>query len=166
MRLFRTIFRTLFAVALVAGATGARAATVKVAVNANVVKPLVLTAKQNLDFGVIIIPALAGTRTVSISQAGARTCAAGLTCSGAARQAIFNLTGTNNMVARITTATSILSNGTGGTILFTPSAPATVTFTNSGAPGTDFGIGGSIPLTATTADGLYSGFVEVTVDYQ
>ncbi|MEO6113133.1 MAG: DUF4402 domain-containing protein [Sphingomicrobium sp.] len=155
------------AAALVVGpAAGVRAASVKVAVKAKVVKPLVLKVKQDLDFGQIALPGTPGTRIVSISQSGVLTCGAGLTCSGAARQAIFNVSGSNGQVARISTAPSNLTNGSGGTIVFTPSAAASVTFTNSGNGGLDFGVGGSIPLTSTTSDGLYSGTVEVTVDYQ
>ena len=167
MRLFlRVIPRLMIAAALVAGSAGARAASVKVKVNAKVTKPLVLSVRQDLDFGQIVVPGTAGTRIVSISQSGVRACDAGLTCSGVARQAIFNVSGSNGQVARISTATSILSNGTGGTIMFTPSAQASVTFTNSGSAGQNFGVGGSIPLSATTSDGIYSGTVEVTVEYQ
>ena len=162
----RIIPPLLIAAVLAAGTAGVRAATIKATVKAKLVKPLVLSARQNLDFGQIVVPATAGTRIVSISQAGVLTCGAGLTCSGAARQAIFNVSGSNGQVARISTATSILTNGAGGTIIFTPSAPASVTFTNSGNAGLDFGVGGSIPLTSATSDGLYSGTVEVTVDYQ
>ena len=168
MRLFvRIIPRLLIAAALAAGpAAGVRAANVKVPVKAKLIKPLVLKARQDLDFGQIVVPQSAGTRIVSISQSGVLTCAAGLTCSGVPRQAIFNVSGSTGQVARISTAPSNLTNGSGGTIMFTPSAPASVTFTNSGNAGLDFGVGGSIPLTSTTSDGLYSGTVEVTVDYQ
>ena len=167
MRFFlRIIPRLLIAATLAAGLAGARAASVKVPVKAKVIKPLVLSARQDLDFGQIIVPQSAGTRIVSISQSGVLTCGAGLICSGVPRQAIFNVTGSNGQVARISTATSILTNGSGGTIMFTPSAPASVTFTNSGSGGLNFGVGGSIPLTSSTSDGLYSGTVEVTVDYQ
>ena len=166
MRYFPRITSLLIAAALAAVGSGARAASVKVAVKAKVIKPLVLSVRQNLDFGQIVVPGTPGTRVVSISQTGVLTCPAGLTCSGVARHAIFNVTGTNGQVARISTAVSTLSNGTGGTIMFTPSAPASVTFTNSGSSGQNFGVGGSVSLSSTTSDGLYSGTVEVTVDYQ
>ena len=168
MRLFfRIIPRLLMAAALAAGpAAGVRAANVKVPVKAKLIKQLVLSVKQDLDFGQIVLAGVAGTRIVSISQSGVLTCGAGLTCSGAARQAIFNVAGSTGQVVRISTVPSNLTNGSGGTIMFTPSAPASVTLTNSGKGGLDFGVGGSIPLTSTTSDGLYSGTVEVTVDYQ
>ena len=164
---FRIIPRLLMAAALAAGpAAGVRAANVKVPVKAKLIKPLVLSVKQDLDFGQIVLAGLAGTRIVSISQSGVLTCGAGLTCSGAARQAIFNLAGSNGQVVRISTAPSNLTNGSGGTIMFTPSAPASVTLTNSGSPGLNFNIGGSIVIGAATTDGVYSGTVNVQVDYQ
>ena len=42
---------------------------------------------------------------------------------------------------------------------------ATITLTNSGSPGKDFNVGGSIAV-PSTADGTYSGNVAVTVEYQ
>lgn len=161
----RIIIRIL-AIAVMAAApvAGVRAASVNVTVNANVNKPLTLAAIQDLDFGQIVAAA-SGTSTVSISQTGVVTCGAGLTCSGLARPAIFNTTGSNGMVVRIVTAPSDLVNAANGsTIRFTPSAPASVTLTNSGAPGKDFNVGGSIAI-PSTADGTYIGNVEVTVDY-
>ena len=49
---------------------------------------------------------------------------------------------------------------------FTPTAPASVTLVNSGNPGRDFNVGGSITIPSTATDGVYSGVIEVTVDYQ
>ncbi len=165
MTRFRNVTSSLLvALAFAAWPASARAATINAAVNANVVKPLALTAKQDLDFGQIIIAGGAGTRTVSISPAGALTCGAGLTCTGAVRPAIFNVRGTNNQVVRISAVPSNLVNGT-ATLVFTPTAQATVTLTSSGAPGNDFNVGGSIAVSSTTLDGIYTGTIEVTVDY-
>jgi hypothetical protein len=38
--------------------------------------------------------------------------------------------------------------------------------TSSGEPGINFDLGGSITLSSATADGTYSGTMNVTVDYQ
>jgi hypothetical protein len=54
----------------------------------------------------------------------------------------------------------------GSTIRFTPIAPATVTLTNSGTPGRNFNVGGSISVPSTVTGGTYAGNVEITVDYQ
>lgn len=163
------IFSSLLAVAILAAmsAGGAHAASTNVKVTAKAVKPLTLKAKQDLDFGQIILSTFTGTRTVSLSAAGVRTCGAGLTCSGITRPAIFNITGSNNMVVRVFAAPSNLINSTDGSnIQFTPSAPATVTLTNSGPQGQDFNVGGSIVVSSATSGGTYVGAIEVTVDYQ
>jgi Mat/Ecp fimbriae major subunit len=141
------------------------AAQVTIQANANVVKALTFTSKQDLDFGTVM-PAASGTTTVSMSMAGAITCPATATCTGAARPAIFNVQGTNKGTVRVIAAASDLVNAANGsTMRFTPAAPATVTLTNSGAPGTDFNVGGSIAI-PSTADGTYVGNIEITVDYQ
>ncbi len=65
----------------------------------------------------------------------------------------------------INVSTGSLSNGT-DSIPFTPDAPASVTMTNSGAPGTDINIGGSISVSPTLVGGTYAGTITVTADYQ
>jgi hypothetical protein len=145
---------------------GAQAATVTAQANVKVLKPLTFSSKQDLDFGRIILGGT-GTKTVSVSNTGVLTCAAGFTCSGATRPAIFNVTGSNGEVVRIFAAPSDLINATNGsTIRFTPTAPASVTLINSGNPGLDFNVGGSIAIPSTATDGVYSGVMDVTVDYQ
>jgi len=52
------------------------------------------------------------------------------------------------------------------TLTLTPDNQATVTLTNSGNPGTNVPIGGSITLDSTTAGGTYVGTFNVTADYQ
>lgn len=157
-----------FAVAVSLGATPlarADAAQITVQANANVVKALTLTASQHLDFGTIM-PAATGTTTVSLSMAGVISCPATATCTGAARPAMFNVQGSNKGVVRISVVPSDLVNAVNGsTIRYTPIAPATITLTNSGAPGTNFNIGGSIAI-PSTAEGTYVGNIEVTADYQ
>jgi hypothetical protein len=143
----------------------AQAAQVTIQANANIVKALTFISKQDLDFGTIM-PAATGTTTVSMSMAGAITCPAAATCTGTVRPAIFNVQGSNKGVVQIFIAQSNLVNSANGsTIRFTPTAPATITLTNSGQPGTDFNIGGSIAI-PSTADGIYIGNIEVTADYQ
>jgi hypothetical protein len=168
--MFRPLTRTgtlLFIALLAAGpAAGVRAATITAPARASVVKPLVFTSKQNLDFGMVMLGA-PGPSTVSLSMAGVLSCGAGLTCSGLARPAIFNLQGSNGQVVRITAVASDLTNSADGSKLrFTPVAPASVTLTNSGFPGRDFNLGGSIAITSTTTDGTYTGNIVVTAEYQ
>lgn len=162
------IIAALVATALLAlfGAGRAVAATVTVKATVKTVKPLTLTSKQDLDFGQVILTSVSGPTSVSLSQTGVLTCGVGLTCAGAVRPAIYNITGSNNQIVRIFSLPSTLTNGSGGSIAFTPNAPASVTLTSSGIPGNDFNVGGSIAITPATVEGLYSGNVEITVDYQ
>lgn len=145
----------------------AQAATTTVRVSASVVKPLEFSVKRHLNFGEVILTNPVGTSTVSISMAGVLSCPTGLTCTGAAVPAILNVAGANRQTVRITTTASDLVNSANGSRLrFTPVAPASVTLTNSGHPGSDFNVGGSISIPATATDGVYVGTVEVTVQYQ
>lgn len=165
---FQRIISRLAALALlgVVPLGSAHAAQTTIQASASVVKSLTLTKKQDLDFGTITMSGTPGTYTVSLSMAGVLTCPSGATCAGAPMQGVMNVQGSNNQTVRITVAAASLVNlATGGTIPFTPVAPASVTLTNSGAPGSDFNIGGSIAI-PSTADGSYTGNVQVTVDYQ
>jgi hypothetical protein len=145
-------------------------ATTTVTVKASVVKPLVLTAKQSLDLGTIVLNN--GTWspvTISVSQTGVRTCTStNVTCSGTAQAAKFNIVGSNNNSARVSAPNVTLVNQSDSTqtLVMTLSAPATVVIPNSGNQGVDFSVGGSITVSSTTAGGLYSGTMNVTVDYQ
>ena len=139
-------------------------ATTPATARAQIVKPLVLTATQSIDFGTILLTAVTASTAVSISQAGAITCGTGLTCSATGKQAIFNVAGSNNQTVKIATTAANITNGTTN-LLFTPSAPATVLLTNSGAPGNNFNVGGSFAIDTATTDGVYTGNLIVTVDY-
>src|SRR5687767_1049684 len=144
----------------------AQAAETTIRASAKVVKSLTLTKKQDLDFGTVTLSGAPGTYTVSLSMAGVLSCPVGATCAGTPMPGIMNVQGSNNNVVRIAiAATSLVNAADGSTIPFTPIAPATLAITNSGAPGHDFNIGGSIAI-PSTADGTYSGNVQVTVDYQ
>lgn len=137
----------------------------KAQASVRITKPLTLTATQNLDFGTVVVT---GGDTVSIDQSGTVTCgaAANVTCDTTGAQAAeYHVTGSNNQQVNISTVGSTLDNGTGGTIAFTPSAPASITLPNSGANGADFNVGGAIVLLDSTPEGLYTGDIEVTVDY-
>lgn len=144
-------------------------ASPKATATAKIVKPLTLTAARNLNFGTILVGTLAAPQTVSISQAGVLSgCTGALTCSGTVSSADYNVTGTKSMTVNIAAVASDLTNTTSGNnekLVFTPNAPTTHTLANSGAPGSNFQVGGAITLTSTTVDGLYVGNIEVTVDY-
>ncbi|NJC04835.1 hypothetical protein GGQ97_000628 [Sphingomonas kaistensis] len=146
------------------GTTGPKATA-----SVNVMKPLQLTALRNLQFGTVLLGTFTGTQNVIISPTG-RTCGsgAGLTCSGVFTTAQFRLTGSNNQVALISspTPTVTLTNGAGATLALTLSYPASVTIDNSGNPGRLFEVGGTLGLTSTMADGVYTGTIDIQVAYQ
>jgi hypothetical protein len=133
------------------------------------VKPLVLTWLQDLDLGTIVLgPGTWSGATVAISQAGAFSCTnANVTCSGATKAAQYNVSGSNRQVVHITAPSVALVNQDDATQKLTLllDSPATVTLTNSGPPGSNFSIGGSITLNSATAGGTYVGMMNVTVDY-
>jgi hypothetical protein len=66
---------------------------------------------QDMDFGTLTFAGFTGTRTITVSRAGALTCATDIVCSGAAKQARFNIQGTNRMVVLLTYSGGTLSNG-------------------------------------------------------
>ena len=150
--------------------SSAGAATATATVKASVVKPLILTSNQAMDFGTIVLSG-AGTftgATMRISQSGAVTCNANLTCTGTAKGALYNVAGTNNRIVLISAPNVILTNQSDATqkLTLVIDAPTSVTLTSSGPPGTNFGVGGTLTLNSTTAGGTYSGTMTVTVDYQ
>lgn len=141
-------------------------ATTPATAKAQIVRPLSLTAKTNMDFGTILLSSVAvgPTYTVILTSGGALSCTAGLTCSTTGIPATFNVQGSNNQLVKIYTAASSFTNGT-TTLSITPSAAASLTLTNSGSPGLDFNVGASFPITSATTEGVYTGNLNVTVDY-
>jgi hypothetical protein len=146
-------------------------ATTPATARARIVKPLTLTATGQLNFADIVIPAagVAATRTISLSDANVRDCAGGavdVVCSGTTSVPTYNVTGTNREVVTIFKTASLLNGSNGGTLAFRPTGVNSVTLPNSGNTGVDFTIGGEIDIVPATVDGLYTGNINVTVDYQ
>ena len=161
----------VFAALICAALSGApaHAATQTAAVTASASKPLVLTKLQDLDLGLVTLgPGTWSNATVSLSQAGALSCAnANIVCTGATRVARYNVQGSNQQTVRISAPNVTLVNQSDSTQTLTlvTDAPATLLLTNSGFPGVDFSIGGSVTLNSTTGAGTYVGTFNVTVDY-
>jgi hypothetical protein len=157
--------------ALAFTATGAAAAPVSATTDATakarILRPLQLTSTQNLDLGTIVLSGAAPfTATVGIDRNGTFTCGASVTCSGTPQVAIYNVSGTKSQPVTIAAGPVTLNGSNGGTLTLTPDFNSTVTLTNSGAPGTNFNVGGSITVADTTTDGVYTGTFAVTADYQ
>ena len=132
---------------------------------ARVVKPLTLTRTADMDFGDIVVQD-AGTATLAMG--GGLTCTGGLACAATGTPAAYVVTGTNNQVVTVTAPDVTLTNtGNPGTPLTLDlNAPTSVTLPNSGSSGQNFSVGGSIAVAASTRDGVYTGNLAVTVDYQ
>ena len=168
MATFSRIISTLAALALLGAVPleSVQAAQTTIQASAKVVKSLEISSKQNLDYGTITLSGTPGTYTVSIGLNGQLSCPSGATCAGIAQPAIINAQGSRGQVVVISVASSNLVNSVdGSTIPFTPIAPASITLSNSGFPGNDFNVGGTIAI-PSTADGTYSGNVVVTANYQ
>jgi hypothetical protein len=122
-----------------------------------------------MDLGTITLgPGTWSNSTVSLSQTGALSCGANLTCTGAPAVAQFNVAGSKAYTVGISAPNVTLTNQNDATktLQLTLSAPSSITLTNSGAPGSNFSVGGSITLNSGTADGTYSGTITITADYQ
>ena len=155
------------ALAATALGTPAFAATNTATANAtvNIVSPLTLTNNTGLDFGTVVGP-FAG-ETVEVKTDNSRTCG-GLTCSGttvsAAKFTVSGGTASQNLAVTVDPSVDLTSGSNTLTVDLTTDLPSGVmTDTNGGAI---FYVGGSLPIPAGTADGVYSGTVNVQVDYE
>lgn len=157
--------RSIAGIALVSAPIAANAAQITANMSANIVKPVQLTKVQDMDYGTLLVSNYTGTRNVVMTRAGAVTCPVEITCSGATKEARFNIQGTNKMVVGITVTSGGLVNGS-STIPFTPDVVRSVTMPNSGAPGIDVDIGGTLTVDGAVPGGLYTGTLTITADYQ
>lgn len=138
---------------------------------ARIIKPLSLTWVQDLDLGTIMLTGPAGFtgEVVGITSGGATTCSnVNVTCSGTMQVAKYSVTGTQGQQVTINSAATLsMVNQLDNTITLpmTIDNPGTLTIANSGTPGTEFSLGGSISVDSTTADGVYIGNFDVTVEY-
>ncbi len=144
------------------GATSAQAATATATARAKILRQVTLTNTSDLQFGTIVSGTAAST--VGISAAGARTCGAGLVCSGTTTAAGFTIGGTTGQVVTISVPASVtLNSGTNNmTATLAASAASATMVANAGS----FTVGGSLGVGANQADGDYTGTFTVTADYQ
>ena len=169
LKITKVVAVLMLPAAVVLAAAPAGAATVMATVTANNVKPLLLTKLQDLDLGSATLgPGVWSNATISLSQAGVLGCAnANVTCSGATLVARYNVQGSNQQTVRISApnVTMVNQSDSTQTLTLVTNAPPSIVLTNSGFPGVDFTIGGSVTLSSTTAAGTYVGTFNVTVDY-
>ncbi len=169
MRLQRSVTISAALFCVLVDCSPASAATQIAQVNASVSKPLTLSWVQDLDLGTIVLGS--GTwsgATVGISRTGVFSCTnANVTCSGTTQVATYNVSGAKQQTIRVTAPNVTLTNQNDPTQTLTlvVDSPGTVLLTNSGKPGQNFSLGGSVTLNSTTAGGVYTGTLNVTVDY-
>ena len=134
--------------------------------HARILRPLSLVSKQDLDLGTIALGQGTFTTTVGIGMDGTWTCdATKVTCSGTHQVATYTVAGTNNRTVTVAVSNVSMTSGA-NTLLLTVDAPATVNLGATGTAGVDFNIGGSVDLSDSTPDGVYTGTFDVTADYQ
>jgi hypothetical protein len=156
---------------LLASLTGAPAngATQTASVNATASKPLIIAKLQDLDLGTVTLgTGVWANATVSLSRGGVFSCgSANLTCTGATTVAQYNVQGSKQQVVQITAPNVTLVNQSDPTqtLVLTVDSPTTLVLANSGFPGSDFSIGGSVTLNSNMSGGTYVGTFNVTVDY-
>jgi len=151
------------------GCVPAGAATVTASVTASNVKPLIIAKLQDMNLGTVTLgPGVWSNATVALSQAGTLSCAnANVICSGATQVAQYNVQGSKQQVVNISAPNVTLVNQSDSTQTLTlvTDAPASLVLANSGFPGSNFSVGGSVSINSTTASGTYVGTFNVTVDY-
>lgn len=144
-------------------------ASAVVVVSASVSKPILLTWVQDLNLGSIAPgPGSWSGATVSISRTGVFSCSnPNLTCTGVVQTATYNVQGSNNTSPQITAPNVVLTNqnNPSQTLTLVVDNPGSVTLTNSGFPGSNFNLGGSVTISSATEPGVYAGTFNVTVDY-
>ena len=139
---------------------------------ATVFRPIAMANSQSLVFGRIIRPKT-GSGSVTMDPAsGVRTVAGGASFVSvpAATVAVYAVSGEGGQVFSISVPPTFSMTGPGsGVVTTTLTSTATGSAALSSALGSagtySFKVGGSIPLSSTTADGAYSGSYAVMVQY-
>ena len=148
----------------------ARAATVTASVSASNVKPLLLSKVQDLSLGTMTLgPGTWSNAIVSLSRTGLFVCPPiNVTCTGVTSVAKYNVQGSNQQIVLISAPNVTMINQSDATksLTLVVDSPISIVLPNSGIPGLDVSIGGSITLNSTTTAGTYVGTFNVTADYQ
>jgi len=177
MNLLRTLLIGAARAATVGTAALAQASsTVATPASGTIFQPIVLTKTTDLSFGTVVRPATgSGVVTIAASD-GART----LTGSGAlitgpgfqaaSGRATYGVVGEGGQAFSINVPANFNMTRTGGAetiqVTLTPTATTGTLSSTLGTQGTaSLGVGGSIPVSNTTATGQYLGSFSVTVQY-
>lgn len=139
---------------------------------ATVFRGIDITKSSDLVFGKVVRPS-SGSGTVNVGAAGARTVIGTGSFAFAApapAAAQFNVTGEGGQSVTVSVPASFqMSNGGNPPLTVTTTATGSGTQNLGGTIGNagtlPVAVGGSFPLTSSTATGLYSGSFTVTVQY-
>lgn len=154
-----TVFAAAFA------STGAQAATATATAKAEILQQVTVTKNTDLDYAVIVTGATASS--VTLTPAGARTCGAGLVCTGTATAAEFTVAGTTNKVVTISAPATVSLVSGANTMSSTLVGSAATLTISATAANNKFQYGGVLTVGANQADGVYtSAPFTVTVNYQ
>lgn len=147
-------------------ANAAHAASAQANAKANILRQITVTKTADLDFGTIVAGSTAST--VAVDAAGARTCGAGLVCSGTTTAAKFEIGGANGQTVNISSdATVTLNNGVAGNTMSAALAPSVSTMLLTATPANNpFYVVGTLSVGASQAEGVYQGTFNVNVNYQ
>jgi hypothetical protein len=132
---------------------------------ARIIKPLTLASTGALDFGTIVMNGVTANRTVTLNDDASITCDSELVCDANGNVPSYTATGTQGQTVNIIKNTSSLTGSNGGSLTLTPVGQSSFVMPNSGTTGYTFPIGGSIVIASTTIDGVYTGTVNVEVEY-
>jgi hypothetical protein len=134
-----------------AAAYGLVNATSNANAKVKILKGLVLTSKQNLDLGTVVLGSGTFTATVQVHKDNSFDCdgnSGKVVCSGTTQRAVYNVQGSNNYVVKIASGPVTLKNANNDVLTLTPEHDATVTLPNSGNTGLDGDYTGTFALTA------------------
>ena len=162
------LFLTIFAASNAYG-QGANSASATANAKARVISPITLAVAgvTELNFG-DVVPSTVTAGTVSLTAAGIRTAAGGVTLGSSTAVAVptFNVGGQANATYAITLpagASTLTSGANTMTVDTFTGSKATGTLSAGGAD--SFTVGGTLHVAANQAAGSYAGTFSVTVTY-
>ena len=142
--------------------SAANAAAASATGRAKILGQVTVTNTSDLQFGTIATAA--SPSVVDIATNGARTCGAGLGCTGSTTAADFTIGGTTGYVTTVSVPVSTtLSSGANTMLaLLNPTSGLVTLVANAGS----FSIGGTLLVGGAQAEGDYTGTFTATVNYQ
>lgn len=140
-------------------------------ITAKIIRPIDITKTADLQFGGVTRPST-GTGTLTLTPAGV----ASVTGTSVRRMAspnptpaAFTVTGEGGRALTVSVPSTFTLTGTAGNVIATTSSTGSGAQVLSGSTGTagtvQVKVGGTIPLSSTTAVGTYTGTLTVTVQY-